>query len=99
MRSGSGRGSLGQNSVAVARVAQPSGINRARVDCACEQRLLELRRPREYLAILVEGHAVAVEHQLVLASDLVAEHNGRQVVSGALCEHPLALHPLACVEG
>ena len=75
---------------AVARVAQPRGGDRARVDRAERERLLELRRPGQDLAVLVDREAVAVEDELVLAAHGVHEDDGGEVVHRALDEHPLA---------
>ena len=84
---------------AVARVAQPRGRHRPGVDGAERERLLELRRARDDLAVLVDRHAVAVEDELVLAADHVAEQHRGEVVARALDEHPLALGALARVVG
>ena len=46
---------------------------------------------------MVDQQRVAVEDQLVLAADEVAERDGGQVVAGALDQHPLALDALARV--
>ena len=75
---------------AVARVAQPRGGDRARVDRADGERLLELRRPRQDLAVLVDSEAVAVEDELVLAAHGVHEYHGGEVVDRTLDQHALA---------
>ena len=46
------------------------------------------------VAVGVDGQAVAVEDELVLAAHGVHEHDRGQVVHGALDEHPLALRAL-----
>ena len=75
----------------MARVAEARRGDRARVDRAERERLLELGRAGDHLAVLVDREAVAVEDQLVLAADRVHEHHGGEVVHGALDEHALAL--------
>ena len=69
------------------------------VDVADDQLLLELRAARHQLAVLVDHEAVAVEHQLVLAADEIAEDDVGEVVAGPLDEHPLALAALVDVVG
>ena len=81
----------------LARVAQPRGQRRLQVDGADDERLLELRRAHEHAALVVEQQRVAVEQQLVLAADHVAEGDRAQVVARALDQHPLALAALARV--
>ena len=63
------------------------------------QGLLELGRPCHQLAVLVDRQAVAVEEELVLAADGVAEQHRHQVVPGPLDQHALALEALAQVVG
>src|SRR5947208_1778746 len=55
--------------VAVARILEPARYDRARVDRADRERLLELRRARDDLAVLVDRNRVPVEDELVLAAD------------------------------
>ena len=69
-----------------------------RVEVDDEQRLLEPRRPRDHLALVVEHHGVAVEDQLVLAADRVAQRDEARVVARAGDEHLLALAVLVEVE-
>ena len=52
---------------------------------------------REHLAARPEHHAVAVEDQLVLPAHRVDIGDERAVVGGALRDHLLPLHALACV--
>ncbi len=63
-----------------AGVPQPRRGHRRGVDRAQGERLLELGCARHHAALLVDGHAVAVEDQLVLAADGVAEQDRRLVV-------------------
>src|SRR3954469_21140158 len=79
------------------RVAQAQRRHGAGVDGADGERLLELRPARDDVALTVDRHAVAVEHELVLAADHVAEQDDRRVVAGALDQHALALERLAGV--
>ena len=83
---------------APADVAQPPADRLARVEVDDEQRLLEARRPREDLALVVEHDRVAVEEELVLAADEVAEREVGGVVARARDEHLLAVLRLADVE-
>src|SRR2546426_175285 len=62
--------------VAVPCVLQPPRDDRAGVDGADGERLLELRGACDHLAVLVESDRMTVEDQLVLAADEVAEHDG-----------------------
>jgi hypothetical protein len=84
---------------AQAGVAHPSGRDGLRIERADDQGLLELRSARENPPLLIDGEAVAVEHELVLPPDGVAEEDRRQVVARALAQHRLALEPLAGVVG
>src|SRR5205807_10446321 len=83
----------------VARIAESRRRGRTRIDLADDQRLLELGRPGHHVTVLVDDDAAAVEDQLVLAADQVAEDDGREVVARALHEHLLALERLAGVVG
>ena len=80
-------------------VAQPRGRDRAEVDLADHERLLELRGTRDDGSVLVDGHAAAVEDQLVLAADEVAEDDRGEVVPSALDQHLLALRRLSGMVG
>ena len=82
---------------APADVAQPPADRLARVEVDDEQRLLEARRPRQHLALVVEHDRVAVEEELVLAADEVAEREVGGVVARARDEHLLAFLRLADV--
>ena len=62
-----------------------------------DQLLVELLAAGDQLAVLVDHQAVAVEDQLVLAADQVAEHDLGEAVAGPLDQHPLALDALAPV--
>ena len=74
------------------RVSRSRAVSaRLHVDGRERQRLGELRRAGEHAALVVDDHRVAVEDQLVLAADEVAERDRGQVVARALGEHPLAL--------
>ena len=84
---------------AVARVAQAGGGDLARVDRAEREALLELGAAGQDAAVLVDGDAVSVEDQLVLAADGVHEHDGGEVVDRPLDEHPLAAVPVADAVG
>ena len=59
----------------VAGVAQAGGVGGRGVDVADDQLLVELGAARHQLAVLVDHEAVAVEDELVLAADQVAEHD------------------------
>ena len=63
--------------LAAAHVAEPAADRLGRVDVDDEQGLLEARRARDDLALVVEHHRVAVEDELVLAADEVAEREVR----------------------
>ena len=77
------------------RVAQARRRGCLQVDCAERQRLDELRRARQHVALVVDHDRVPVEDQLVLAADAVAERDRAEVVARALDEHRLALAALA----
>ena len=83
---------------APAHVAQPPADDGLRLDVHEEQLLLEPRRPRNYRAFVVEHARVAVEDQLVLPADRVAEGDEARIVAGARDEHLLALDLLADME-
>ena len=72
-------------------VAKPAADHRLGLDVDDEQRLLESRRARDDLALVVEDARVPVEDQLVLAADGVAERDEGRVVARARHEHLLAL--------
>ncbi len=93
--SGSGSRSLGER--APAHVAQAPPDRGGRVDVDDEQRLLEAGRAGDHLALVVEHDRVAVEDQLVLPADRVAEGEETAVVAGARDEHLLAVLGLADV--
>ena len=78
--------------------AEPASDRLGRVDVDDEQRLLEAGRAGDHLALVVEHERVAVEDQLVLAADRVAERDEARVVARARDEHLLALAVLADVE-
>ena len=69
------------------------------IDVDDEERLLEARCPGDDLALVVEHDRVAVEDELVLATDEVAEGHVARVVARPRHEHLLALLGLAHVEG
>ena len=81
-----------------ADVGQAAADHLRRVDVDHEQRLLEPRRPRDHDALVVDHARVAVEEELVLAADGVAEREVARVVARASDEHLLALALLADVE-
>ena len=83
----------------MAGLAQARGGGRREVYVADQQVLAELRRARDRRTGVVEHAGVPVEEQLVLAADQRAECDYRQVLAGALREHPLALGTLASVVG
>ena len=83
---------------AAAHVAQPAPDRSDGIEVDDEQLLLEPGRAREHLALVVEHDRVAVEDQLVLAADGVAERDEARVVGRAHLEHLLALAVLADVE-
>ena len=90
---------MGAHRGAVAGVPEACRGDGAEVDVAHHERLLELRRPGDHLAVLVDRDAAPVEDELVLAPDQVAEQDGGQVVAGALHQHLLALVGLPGVIG
>jgi hypothetical protein len=77
------------------RVAQPRGGGGLEVDRAQRERLGELGRAGQHGALVVEHDGVAVEDELVLAADEVAERDRAEVVARPLDEHLLALAALA----
>ena len=79
-------------------VAQAPCDHGLRVEIDDEQCFLEPRRPRDHLALVVEHHGVAVEDQLVLAADRVAQRDEARVVARAGNQHLLALAVLVEVE-
>ena len=81
------------------RVAQARGHRRLQVDVGEHEPLGELRPAREHRALVVDHQRVAVEHELVLAADEVAEGDRAEVVARALDDHALALEALARVVG
>ena len=83
---------------APARIREAARDDRRRIDVDDEQRLLEAGRPREHRALVVEHDRVAVEEELVLPADGVAERDVRGVVARADAEHLLALAILAEME-
>ena len=76
-----------------------SGRSPPWIDVDDEERLLEARCPGDDLALVVEHDRVAVEDELVLATDEVAEGHVARVVARPRHEHLLALLGLAHVEG
>ena len=84
--------------LAAAHVAEPAADRLGRVEIDDEQRLLEPGRARDHLALVVEHDGVAVEDELVLAADEVAEGEVRRVVARPGDEHLLAVLGLADVE-
>src|SRR5437763_581706 len=68
----------------VTRVLLPPRRDRAEVDRAERERRIELRRARDELAVLIDRDRVAVDDELVLAPDAVAEDDRGQVVPRAL---------------
>ena len=85
--------------LAPADVAEPPPDRLGRVEVDHEQELLETGRPRDHLTLVVEHDGVAVEDELVLAADEVAEGEVGGVVARAGDEHLLAILGLADVEG
>ncbi len=81
-----------------ADVAQPPADGRDRVDVDHEKLLLEPGGAREHLALVVEHDGVAVEDQLVLAADRVAEREEARVVARTHAQHLFTLPVLADVE-
>ena len=81
----------------MARVAQARPDAGAEVERADGDRLLELRGAGDDRAGVVDRDAVAVEDELVLAADGVAEQHRHEAVARPLAEHPLALRALAVV--
>ena len=81
----------------VHRSAQPGrrGAGRSQISSSSRKR----GRPRQRVALGVDDEAVAVEDQLVLASDQVAEGERGPVGLGALGDHLLALGRLAAGVG
>ena len=73
-------------------------IASTRLDVDDEELLREARRSGDHLAGVVEDDRVAVEDELVLAADEVAEREVRARVAGARHEHLLPLLGLADVE-
>ena len=80
-------------------VAQPPADRLRRVDVHHEQRLLEPGGARDDLSLVVEHDGVAVEDELVLPADEIAERDVRRVVTRARDEHLLAVLRLPDVEG
>ena len=74
---------------AAERLAQAAADGHRGVDVGQQQVLVELGRPGDDLAGGVEHGGAAVEHQLVLAADLVAEGERGGAVVGPGGEHPL----------
>jgi len=83
----------------VAGVAQAGGARALRVDRGHEQLLAELVGAGDHGAVVIDDHRVAVEDELVLAADEVAERHRGQGVAGALHQHVLPLAALARVVG
>ncbi len=80
------------------RIEQPLAVHRRHRHVDHEQILDELRCPRQQGALVVEHDRTTVEHQLVLATDLVDVHDRRVRVGRPCRQHPLALGALAGVE-
>ena len=93
-----GRALAGALELAPADVAQPPPDRLGRVEIDDEQALLEAGRAGDHLALVVEHDGVAVEDELVLAADEVAEGEVRGVVARPGDEHLLAILGLADVE-
>ena len=83
---------------APAHVSQPAADGRCGIDVDDEQLLLEPGGAREHRALVVEHDRVAVEDQLVLAADGIAERHEAGVVERTHAQHLLALAVLAHVE-
>ena len=89
---------------ALARQRAPTDVSQAptdhlrRFDVDDEQRLLEAGRPRDHDTLVVDHARVAVEEELVLAADGVAEREVARVVARASDQHLLPLTLLADVE-
>src|SRR5213080_3069148 len=83
----------------MASIPEANALSRGGVDVTDDQLFLELRPARDELTILVDDEAVAVEHELVLTPDQVAEDDIGQVVPGALYQHALTLGALFLVIG
>ena len=81
------------------RIAQPYGHRERRIDIADEQLLRERRGTCDHLSLGIDHAAAAVEDQLVLASDDVAERDVRDAVACARAQHLLARLALAQVVG
>ncbi len=82
-----------------ARIVQPLPEDAPQVHIGYHEVLVELAAPSDQLTTLVEDHAVAVEDQLVLPPNQVAEGDHGHIVPGSGAEHPLAQTPLAGVVG
>ena len=83
---------------ATARVEQPLAVDRRNRHVDDHQVLDELRRPCEQRAFVVEHDRPAVEHQLVLATDLVDVDDRRVRIRCTGRQHPFAFDALARVE-
>ena len=79
-------------------VAQPPPDRLDRLDVDDEQAFLETGCPRDDLAFVVDQHRMAVEDQLVLAPDRIAEGDEARVVACPVAQHLLTLDLLADVE-
>ena len=91
---GERRVDLGQVGQRLGQLARPGGG-----ELANEQLLLELGGAGDHLAGRVDDDAVAVEDELILAADQVAEGEAGAAFAGALGEHRFALATLAAVVG
>jgi len=80
-------------------VVEPFAEDRAGVEVADQQRLLEGRRVRDDLALRSVDEAVAVEDELVLPAAGVDPCHERPGIHRAGPDHRLARLPLACVVG
>src|SRR5436190_3080598 len=84
---------------AAADVPQPAPDGVGGLDVGYEERLLEARSAREEAALSVEDERIAVEEQLVLPADRVAESDEAGVVTGPGCKHLLPLAVAKEMEG
>jgi hypothetical protein len=80
------------------RVAQPPADRRGRIEVGDEQRLLEAGRAGQHFALVVQHHRMAVEDQLVLATDGIDERDEARRVPRPEREHLLTLAVLADME-
>ena len=80
------------------QIVDPRGDRACFAEIEDEQLLLEARRPCEHLAIGRDDDRMAVEDELVLRADGVAERDGGAIVARSAAHDVLALAVLADVE-